>query len=165
VNTDYALAYALRDRHVLDQADDALRNEAADIDHITSYDCSCQYEVNVVERFEKFFPDVADLIRRSRWSIPALHIQGHKEDCMYRYSTAYMTGVGHFHGETAEHYWPEANQLGPHVRQMNNGHRQDTLIDHHGDWNWKKTTKMGEYRELLAIWDALTGSFSVDLGS
>ncbi|KAJ7067660.1 hypothetical protein C8F01DRAFT_1248023 [Mycena amicta] len=50
-----------------------------------------------------------------------------------------MECVGHFHGESAEQYWPEANQLGPHVRQMNNGHRQDTLINHHGDWNWKKT--------------------------
>ncbi|KAF8195334.1 hypothetical protein K438DRAFT_1760990 [Mycena galopus ATCC 62051] len=39
-------------------------------------------------------------------------------------------------------FWPEANQLGPHVRQMNNGHRQDTLISHHGDWNHKKTMKL-----------------------
>ncbi|KAJ7067667.1 hypothetical protein C8F01DRAFT_1342934 [Mycena amicta] len=59
--------------------------------------------------------------------------------CAYLFGTAYMACVGHFHGETAEQYWPEANQLGPHVRQMNNGHRQDTLINHHGDWNWKKT--------------------------
>ncbi|KAF8136899.1 hypothetical protein K438DRAFT_1786462 [Mycena galopus ATCC 62051] len=41
-----------------------------------------------------------------------------------------------------KHYWPEANQLGPHVRQMNNGHHQDTLIIHHDDWNHKKTMKL-----------------------
>ncbi|KAJ7889101.1 hypothetical protein B0H14DRAFT_3127089 [Mycena olivaceomarginata] len=34
------------------------------------------------------------------------------------------------------------NQLGPHVRQLNLGHRQDTIINHHGDWNYKKTMKI-----------------------
>jgi hypothetical protein len=144
-NTDYALAIAVRERH---PNDPGLHAEQEDIDRISSYDCNCQYSVHVVKRFEKSFPDIAHLIRRTRWSIPALHVQGHKEDCLYNFSTAYMPCVGHFHGETAEFYWPEANQLGPHVRQMNNGHRQDTLIDHHGDWNWKKTMKMGEYQLL-----------------
>ncbi|KAJ7261662.1 hypothetical protein C8J57DRAFT_1232508 [Mycena rebaudengoi] len=60
---------------------------------------------------------------------------------------SYMECVGHFHGETAEQYWPEANQLGPHVRQMNNGHRQDTMINHHGDWNHKKTMNMEDIAE------------------
>jgi hypothetical protein len=49
------------------------------------------------------------------------------------FGTAYMECVGHFYGETAEQYWPEANQLGPLIRQMNSGHRHDTLIFHHGD--------------------------------
>jgi hypothetical protein len=35
----------------------------------------------------------------------------------------YMECVGHFHGESAGQYWPQSNQLGPHVRQLNNGHR------------------------------------------
>ncbi|KAJ6482251.1 hypothetical protein DFH09DRAFT_1462551, partial [Mycena vulgaris] len=81
-------------------------------------------------------------IFRGRWGVPALHVQGHQDACTYLFGTAYMECVGHFHGETAEHYWPEANQLGPHVRQMNLGHRQDTMINHHGDWNYKKTMKI-----------------------
>ncbi|KAJ6493772.1 hypothetical protein DFH09DRAFT_1104448 [Mycena vulgaris] len=32
--------------------------------------------------------------------------------------------------------------IGGHARQMNNGHRQDTLIANANDWNWKKTVKM-----------------------
>ncbi|KAJ7491641.1 hypothetical protein B0H11DRAFT_1911907 [Mycena galericulata] len=80
-----------------------------------------------------------------RWGVPALHIQGHQESCMYEFGTAYLSCVGHFHGETAEQYWPEANQLGPHVRQMNNGHRQDTLIYHSNDWNFKKLADIGKY--------------------
>jgi hypothetical protein len=40
-----------------------------------------------------------------------------------------MECVGHFHGETAEQYRPEANQLGPHVRQtMATGRTQRSII-------------------------------------
>ncbi|KAJ7926641.1 hypothetical protein B0H13DRAFT_1862093 [Mycena leptocephala] len=83
-----------------------------------------------------------ELDDKMRWGIPALHVQGHQDSCTYLFGTAYMECVGHFHGESAEQYWPESNQLGPHVRQMNNGHRQDTMIKHHGDWNAKKTASI-----------------------
>lgn len=68
---------------------------------------------------------------------------------MYLFSSAYMKNAGHFHGETSEQAWPEINQLGGQTRQMNNGHRQDTLIDHHGDWNFKKTSNLGLFLRLL----------------
>jgi len=123
----------------------ARRCEEDDIDHVHSYDIDCSYSTNCGLRFQEYFPDVAHVVDRTRWAIPAVHIQGHKEDCMYEFAAAYMEGVGHFHGETAEQYWPEANQVGAHVMQMNNGHRQDTLNDHHGDWNWKKTMNLCEY--------------------
>ena len=142
-NTDLALARALRQRKS-HMDDELMRIQEDMIDEVGSYDCSCQYCVNIVKRFEKHFPDVVHLVKRMRWGIPALHIQGHREDCMYLFGMAYMESVGHFHGETAEHYWPEANQLGPQTRQMNHGHRQDTLIDHHNDWNWKKTMSLGQ---------------------
>ncbi|KAK7059995.1 CxC2 domain-containing protein, partial [Favolaschia claudopus] len=113
------------------------------IDRILSYDAMCQYSVNLVERF-KNNPEWADLvpiIEKMRFSIPALHVQGHQDGCMYAYSTAYMLATAHFHGETAEQYWPELNQLGPQTRQMNGGHRQDTIIKHHSNWNYKKMSK------------------------
>jgi len=31
------------------------------------------------------------------------------------------------------------------VRQMSAGHRHDTIIDHHGDWNFKKVVNMGAF--------------------
>lgn len=108
----------------------------------TSYDNACNYSIHVIERFNEEHPDVAPLVQHMRWVIPSVHIHNHKEDCEYLYGSAYMTAVGHFHGETAEHYWPHANKVGAHVQHMNNGHRQDTLNDHHGDWNWKKVQKM-----------------------
>jgi hypothetical protein len=73
---------------------------------------------------------------------------------MYLFSSAYIPGAGHKHGETAEMTWAEFNQLGPQTRQMNNGHRQDTIIDHFGDWNWKKTANMckfSSFRYLLFL--------------
>ncbi|KDR66863.1 hypothetical protein GALMADRAFT_283703 [Galerina marginata CBS 339.88] len=38
--------------------------------------------------------------------------------------------------------WFELNQLAPQTRQMNNGHRHDTMIDHHFYWNGVKTSNM-----------------------
>lgn len=128
-----------------------MRAQYNDLDFITSYDAMCQYKVNLQKRFDEQFPDVAHLVQKMRFAIPALHVQGHKEGCQYWYATAYMEGVAHFFGETAEYYWPTANQCGAQTRQMNNGHRQDTLIDHHGDWNWKKVIKMRESYSSFAF--------------
>jgi len=77
-------------------------------------------------------------------------VTNHKEDCEYRYSSAYQQNAAHFHGETAEQTWAELNHLGPQTRQMNNGHRQDVIIDHEGDWNWKKTLRMCKSLLLVA---------------
>lgn len=116
------------------------------IDKVATYDIACEYYAKLKERFRACpdLLDVADIIDRIRWGIPALHVTGHKSDCMYMFGTAYMDCVGHFHGETAEAYWPSANKLGGHARQANNGHRQDMLIDNANDWNWKKIVNIRE---------------------
>lgn len=138
-NTDYALAHALRQIKDLDNVDGYLINA---ICRYLSYDISCGYKVNIISRFQQNHPDLVTIVERMTYLIPLVHVHNHKDNCTYSYSSAYIPHAGHFHGETAEHYWPECNQLGPQTRQMNNGHRQDTLIDHHGDWNWKKIANM-----------------------
>ena len=138
-NTDYALAHAIYQRRRLGVNDVDLPFLES-CDHLVSYDISCAYWVNAVDRFQKHFPDLVSEIERIRWLIPLVHVQNHKDNCMYCFASAYIPNAGHFHGETAEHYWAESNQLGAQTRQMNNGHRQDTLIDHHSDWNWKKSS-------------------------
>jgi hypothetical protein len=135
VNMDFALARSMR------QCGASQLSACSDV---KSYDISCAYSVNIVERFTRSFPDCVDAIRRAVFLIPAVHVTNHKDNCMYRYSSVYTPNVGHFHGETAEHYWPELNQVGAQTRQMNNGHRHDTIIDHHSDWNWKKIANMGK---------------------
>ncbi|KAJ7652290.1 hypothetical protein B0H17DRAFT_1163665 [Mycena rosella] len=141
-NTDKALAMELKQHKPSDSFQVKWRFEVDDVDEVTTYDIACEYFINLEARIQTSFPELVPFIKRMRWGVPALHVQGHQESCTYRFGTAYMECVGHFHGESAEQYWPEANQLGPHVRQMNNGHRQHTMINHHGDWNYKKTMGM-----------------------
>ncbi|KAJ7124150.1 hypothetical protein C8R44DRAFT_619876, partial [Mycena epipterygia] len=116
-------------------------DEEDSIDRVTSYDAACQYSSNIKARFEVHSPDLVDIVKKMRWAVPALHIHGHQEECMYKFGTSYMVATGHFHGETAEVYWPELNQIGTQVSQQSGGHRHDTVINHHNDWNYKKTAK------------------------
>ncbi|KAJ7838667.1 hypothetical protein B0H14DRAFT_2588497, partial [Mycena olivaceomarginata] len=160
-NVDLALAIAIRQKlsechrgevtfSFVDDDDDIDDDDidddaiAADgIDRVMSYDAACQYSVNIVERFKKNenLRDLVPIVKKLRWAVPALHIQGHQEDCMYKFATSYMMATGHFHGETAEHYWPELNQIGTQVTQMNGGRRQDVITLNHNDWNFKKMAK------------------------
>lgn len=117
--------------------------------YMSSYDMSCSYSINMHARFLERFPDVAPAIPKFTFLIPLVHVNNHKENCVYKYACSYMENAGHFHGETAEHEWAELNQVAPQTRQMNNGHRQDVLIDHHSDWNWKKVVNMGELYESI----------------
>ncbi|KAJ7930322.1 hypothetical protein B0H13DRAFT_1858952 [Mycena leptocephala] len=110
----------------------SLRFEIDDIDKVTTYDIACEYFVHLNSRFQEHFPDLVEDVKSMRWGVPSLHVQGHQDSCNYLFGTAYMECVGHFHGETAEHYWPEANQLGPH----------DTMIIHRGDWSHTKTMRL-----------------------
>ncbi|KAJ7801345.1 hypothetical protein B0H14DRAFT_2615380 [Mycena olivaceomarginata] len=112
-NADYSLAMSLRNHKPTDDFSFKLQLEVDDVDEAATYDIACEYVINLEKRFEKHFPDQLKSIRKMRWGVPAF-----------------------------QHCWPEANQLGPHVRQMNLGHRQDTMINHHGDWNYKKTMKI-----------------------
>ena len=140
VNTDFAV------KHALEQTID-LRTGKPFINsagYMISYDMACSYSVNMHKRFLERFPDVAPAIPKSTFLIPLVHVNNHKENCMYDYACSYVENAGHFHGETAEHEWAEINQVAPQTRQMNNGHRQDVLIDHHSDWNWKKVVNMGK---------------------
>lgn len=110
-----------------------------------SYDCNCQFSANLLDRFRKHFPDLVKRIKKMQFCIPVVHIRDHKESCEYLYGSFYTEGGCHFHGEQAESIWAEFNQLGGRTRQMTPGHRHDVLNDHIGDWNWQKTTSMGEF--------------------
>ncbi|KAE9384315.1 hypothetical protein BT96DRAFT_1008199 [Gymnopus androsaceus JB14] len=127
-------------------------------DRMLSYDCMCQYCVNLVKRFTRNFPDLKHIAERVRCSIPALHIEGHKDRCKYEFHSAYIPGAGHFHGEGIETPWAELNQVGAATRQMNHGHRMGVITAHYTYWNWLKTVKMhitlaDQYREAKELFE------------
>ncbi|KAK0476510.1 hypothetical protein IW261DRAFT_1567207 [Armillaria novae-zelandiae] len=131
-NTDAALFEALKQR--------MYNRSTSDLDIMLSYDCNCSYHVNLANRFENAtFDGVRDCLARMRYMIPDLHVNGHNDDCIYQYGSAYMECNGHNHMEGIEQLWIGLNMLAAQTCQMNNGFRQDTLINHHGDHNWKKT--------------------------
>ena len=109
---------------------------------VTTYDIACQYGINIVERFQKNFPDLADVVGRIEFLVPKLHLQAHKDDCQYRYSLNFTKNVGRTHGEGIETGWVARNEEGGSTKEMNHGHRHNTLDDHSGDWNWTKVQCM-----------------------
>ncbi|KAK0207804.1 hypothetical protein IW262DRAFT_1469143 [Armillaria fumosa] len=131
-DTDAALFKALKQR--------MYNHSTLDLDIMLSYNCNCSYHVNLANRFENStFDGVRDCLACMRYMIPNLHINGHNNDCIYRYGSAYMECNGHNHMEGIKQLWIGLNMLAAQTRQMNNGFWQDTLINHHGDHNWKKT--------------------------
>lgn len=129
-NTDYALAQTLW--------------LARFLRWITlTYDINCQYGIKLVKRFEEHFPHLAHIAERLTLLIGKMHLRGHKEDCQYRYSLNYTESCGRVSGEAIEGSWGEAKQAGGSTKEMNHGHRHDTLTDFQNDWNMKKLQDLG----------------------
>jgi len=68
----------------------------------------------------------------------------------------YTPGVGRTDGERIEGGWHEAKQAGGMTKEMNTGHRHDTLSDFQNHWNWIKATNIGTFfiyclQEILFI--------------
>ncbi|KAJ3816622.1 hypothetical protein F5880DRAFT_1512500, partial [Lentinula raphanica] len=103
---------------------------------------SSEYCVKLEERFDTHFPELNAVIEQTRCSIPALHIEDHKDRCKYEFNSAYIPCSGHFYGENIEATWVESNQLGPATRQMNHGNRIRTITLNYTYWNWLKITGM-----------------------
>ncbi len=64
---------------------------------------------------------------------------GHKDECLYRFATTYIAGVGIVDGEILESLWSLLNRISRSCRGMTTAHRAEVIDDHMGDSNWKKT--------------------------
>ncbi|THU99897.1 hypothetical protein K435DRAFT_658099 [Dendrothele bispora CBS 962.96] len=126
--------------------DDKTDNHRDCVHCADSYDANCSFSTHKVKRFTSstYLEDQKGFIAKFEHGIPDLHIKGHIDDCSVVFGHPYHWCVGHFHGETAEYYWVELNQVGGYTRQMNDGHREDTIIAHHNDWNWRKTVNLAD---------------------
>ncbi|KAF8166417.1 hypothetical protein K438DRAFT_1616850, partial [Mycena galopus ATCC 62051] len=75
--------------------------------------------------------------------VPKMHPQGQKDDCRYRWSLNWTKWMGGTDGERIEGNWAEAKQASGMTKEMNAGHRHDTLNDFFNDWNWIKVQNLG----------------------
>jgi hypothetical protein len=148
MNTDYALVEALLMRP-FGNTFCPEKKEDCDCRHtpniVVSYDCACSYARNILERIQKngLPTQIADLLEAIRFIIPALHIQDHKDDCMYAYSGSYMDALAQFKGELIETLWSLLNRAAPQFLQMNSGNRHDSINAHCAHQAWSKVSATG----------------------
>ncbi|PBK85148.1 hypothetical protein ARMGADRAFT_942468 [Armillaria gallica] len=109
-----------------------------------SCDCTCQYSIKLIEQFKKDYPHLINEMQEPCFAIPLVHVHNHKDDYTYLFACIYSVCLTHFHGETAEHVWPELNALCGQLSQMNRGPHEELIVVHSGFWNHKKLIRMCE---------------------
>lgn len=132
VNMDYMFFSSLRN------------NQHSEI--VVSYDIACQWSVNLWERMAKY-PTALHVDhdqKQFHFLIPKFHLPAHVSQCQIRYSFNFNPYVGRTDGEAPERGWSHINPVATSTREMGPGSRRNTLDDHFGDWNWKKTTLIGK---------------------
>ncbi|KAF5347890.1 hypothetical protein D9756_010191 [Leucocoprinus leucothites] len=129
--TDYALAHAL--------GMEALQHRWI----MLSYDIWCQYHINLPRRFSVNFKHLEKTVTEMRGAVPKMHIHGHNWECQIEHSFFYKPYSGMTCGEGIESTWSEQNHAASSTKELNEGHRHDTLDDFNGYWNWCKAVKIG----------------------
>jgi len=67
-----------------------------------------------------------------------MHINNHIARCKPLWAFNYLQYSGETWGENIEGGWAKQNQSAGSTKEMNYGHRHDTLDDFFGYWNWTK---------------------------
>lgn len=163
---------------------------------LISYDIMCQWERNLAKRMADLPPNlqlnfasgqvncsiIPKFFRLAHESpcrmiaieaaIPKFHLPAHQDMCQIPYSLNFKFGVGRVDGEGIERNWSEMNPVANSMREMGPGSRHDTLDDHCGHRNWRKSVNFGEQylslplllatnlmsRQLVSPQDALSHS-------
>lgn len=121
-----------------------------------SYDIACQWHKKLWSR-NSTMPQRLQFNcenKTIRYFVPKFHLKAHIQSCQTAFSFNFSKGVGRTDGEAPERGWADINRVATSTREMGPGNRHDTLDDHFGDWNWKKTTMLGmliHYRLLYFI--------------
>lgn len=114
---------------------------------LMTYDIACQWGCNLSTRMADLPPalrlDFSNL--KIDTAIPKFHIYAHQLKCLIKFSLNYKFGVGRTDGEGIERNWARMNPVAHSTREMGPGSRHDTIDDHCGQVNWKKTVDFGEY--------------------
>ncbi|KAI0038297.1 hypothetical protein FA95DRAFT_1505888, partial [Auriscalpium vulgare] len=108
---------------------------------LVSYDIACQWHKNLTKRAASnpdwIVPTEID------FAVPKFHIAAHKEECQEEWDLAKKRGAGQTDGEGPERGWSNVNGAASSTKEMGPGGRHDTVDDHCGHANWRKTVGLG----------------------
>jgi len=90
------------------------------------------------------FPALAHTIERLEGAIPSPHVHNHVTECQYKWAFKYMPHSGETYGELIETTWAEQNQSAGSTKEMNEGHRHESLDAAFNFWNWSKYIRMSK---------------------
>ena len=122
---------------------------------VVGYDIMCQYAIHLKERIERYVavretipelqvipaPNFPDMIL----GIGKLHLAAHTMSCRFKFSMHWLPGVGVTDSEAPERNWAIQNGISSRTREMNAGHRHDTINDFYNDLNFRRTNEMRKY--------------------
>ncbi|KAG1888680.1 hypothetical protein F4604DRAFT_1877221 [Suillus subluteus] len=122
-----------------------------------SYDIVCQWHKNLWARMKSFPQSLGldYLTKVIRFFIPKFHLPAHVGKCQMVFLFNFTWFIGQMDGEAPERGWSNINPMALSTKAMGPGCCHDTLDDHFGDWNWKKTVGLGASL-LHKMRDALT---------
>ncbi|KIK60042.1 hypothetical protein GYMLUDRAFT_142618, partial [Collybiopsis luxurians FD-317 M1] len=106
-----------------------------------SYDIMCQFSRKFYQRIAAY-PQILRTptpFPQYQLLVPKFHLAAHKQDCVWSFSYNYAMGVGRTDGEGVERNWSMQNSLSGSTKKMGPRSCRDTLDDHFGDHNWRKT--------------------------
>ncbi|PBK90515.1 hypothetical protein ARMGADRAFT_934251 [Armillaria gallica] len=112
---------------------------------VVSYDINCQWSKKLWDRITIYLPsmtphqDPADFV----YLIPKFHLLAHIPSCHLKFSFNKTPHIGETDGEAPERSWSRLNQLAVSLKVMGPGGYLDTLDDHIGDYNYRKSALMG----------------------
>jgi len=112
---------------------------------VISYDIACQWSVHLWEQMKKYphWMHTDTNIKSFYFLVPKFHLPAHIMACQTVFSFNFNWCIGRTDGEAPEHGWSQINLVAISTAEMGPGSRRDTLDDHFGDGNWKKTMLMG----------------------
>ncbi|TFK59627.1 hypothetical protein BDN72DRAFT_780475, partial [Pluteus cervinus] len=116
------------------------------LDLVISYDIACQWWINLLTRMLNYSKSIqidGAKINSFTYLVPKFHLPAHITHCQTQYSFNFHQHVGRTDGESPERGWSHINPIATSTIEMGPGSRRDTLNDHFGDNNWKKTYTMG----------------------
>ncbi|KAL4264055.1 CxC2-like cysteine cluster KDZ transposase-associated domain-containing protein [Pleurotus pulmonarius] len=122
-----------------------MRHHSHNLSVVVSYDIACQWSKSLLQCVKTLLPLVRlDLVSTMvRFAVLKLHIHSHTKHFQHNYSLNYLPGVGRTDGEGIERPWANIGAKATSIRVMGPGAHIETLNDHWGHWNWKKTVGLG----------------------